>query len=256
MNKTNVPRWPFQFTIILAILISWVGVVGPAHAAKPELQIITEITPPASFIDAHGNLTGLAVEVVQAIQQEIGIHIEIQVMPWARGYLELSRTPNIALFSTTRTPVRESLFHWVGPLLTAQWTMYALKGNGLNITNLDDAKSIGRIGVYRDDARAQFLKGNGFDNLDICNNQDFNFRKLLVGRVDAVISSKLGMKEFRATSPADAELIEAILEFGARDLYIAFSMGTDPETLRIWQDAFGRLEERGAIQRIRDKWFY
>jgi len=254
MNKMNVPIWPFRFAIILIVLVLWVTAVAPAQATGPELQVITEIAPPASFIDARGNLSGLAVEVVQAIQKEIGVHAEIQVMPWARGYHELTTNPNVALFSTTRTPARESLFHWVGPVFTTRWIMYARKGSGLNITSLEDAKSIERIGVYRDDARAQLLRDNGFDNLDVADRQELNLAKLLGGRVDAIVYSDLTMKEFLAKSNTDPDLVEAIFEIGSRDLYIAFSKGSDPETIHIWQEAVDQLEERGDLQRIRDKW--
>ncbi|MGL1863135.1 MAG: transporter substrate-binding domain-containing protein [Pseudodesulfovibrio sp.] len=154
MNKVNALSWQFRFAIILVVLVSWSAAGGSAHAAEPKLQVITEIAPPASFIDTDGNLTGLAVEIIQAIQQEIGDHTEIQVMPWARGYQELTTNSNVALFSTTRTPARENLFQWVGPLFTTRWIIYARKDSGLRITSLEDAKSIKRIGVYRDDARA------------------------------------------------------------------------------------------------------
>ncbi len=254
MNKVHVLNWRFRFSIILAVLISWVATVGPVHAAGPELQVITEIAPPASFIDEQGKLTGLAIEIVQAIQQEIGVQTDIQVMPWARGYQELTETPNVALFPTTRTPEREKLFQWVGPLFTTRWIIYARKGSGLRLTSLEDAKSIKRIGVYRDDARAQFLRDQGFDNLDIANRQELNPAKLLAGRVDAILYSDLTLKEFFAKSDMNPELVEPIFEVGARDIYIAFSMDSDLETIRVWREAFDRLEKRGDLQRIRDKW--
>jgi len=254
MNTMNALSWPFRFAIIFIILVLWAAVVSPTLAAEPELKVITEIAPPAAFIDADGNLTGLAVEIVQAIQQEIGVQTKIQVMPWARGYLELTTNRNIALFSTTRTPARENLFQWVGPLFTTRWIIYARKGSDLHITSLEDAKSIERIGVYRGDARAQLLRDNGFQNLDITDKQELNLVKLLRDRVNAILYSDLTMKEFLSKSDTDPVRIEALFEIGARDLYIAFSMDTDPETIRVWQEAYNRLEERGELQPIRDKW--
>ncbi|BCS89215.1 substrate-binding periplasmic protein [Pseudodesulfovibrio sediminis] len=255
MDKGTRIRWPFRLAIILVVLVSWVSAGAPAaHAEGSELQVITEIAPPSAFYDERGNLAGLAVEVVRAIQRELGTHTEIQVMPWARGYQELNKTPDIALFSTTRTPARERLFKWVGPLFTTHWVLYARKDSGLHITSLEDAKSIERIGVYRDDARAQFLTAKGFHNLDIADRQERSVVKLLGGRIDAVLYSDLGLKAYLAKSGTDPDLVEAVYELGARDLYIAFSMDTAPETVRAWEQAFARLEERGDLQRIREKW--
>ncbi|MCJ2166185.1 MULTISPECIES: transporter substrate-binding domain-containing protein [unclassified Pseudodesulfovibrio] len=254
MKNVDALSWRFCLSIILTVLVSWGTFVAPGHAAGPELQVITEITPPASFIDAHGKLTGLAVEIVRAVQQEIGDQTEIHVMPWARGYQELLTSPNVALFSTTRTMARENLFQWVGPLFTTRWIIYARKGSRLHITCLEDAKSIKRIGVYRNDARAQLLRDRGFDNLDVADRQELNLVKLLGGRVDAILYSDLTMKEFLAKSDTPPELVEAVFEIGSRDLYIAFSKDSAPETIRIWQEAVDRLEERGELQGIRDKW--
>lgn len=254
MNKVHILNWRFRFAIILVILASSIVIFRPVHAAESELQVITEIAPPASFIDEDGELAGLAIELVQAIQQEIVDQTKIQVMPWARGYQELTTTPNIALFPTTRTPARENLFKWVGPLFTTHWIIYARKGSGLCLTKLEEAKSIKRIGVYRDDARAQLLRDQGFDNLDVADRQELNPAKLLAGRVDAILYSDLTLQEFFSKSDIDPELVEPIFEIGARDLYIAFSMDSDPETIRVWQEAVDRLEKRGDLQRIRDKW--
>lgn len=251
MDKVGIRSWPFHFFLVLVL---WGATVNLASAAGPELQVITESAPPISFIDARGNLSGLAVEVVQAIQKEIGFHAEIQLMPWARGYHELTTRPNVALFPTTRTLARENLFHWVGPVFTTRWIMYARKGSGLHITCLEDAKSIDRIGVYRGDARAQLLRDNGFDNLDIADRQELNLAKLLGGRVDAILYSDLTLKNFLAKTDTDPEQIEAVFEVGSRDLYIAFSLDSDPEIIHAWQAVLDRLEERGDVQCIRDKW--
>ena len=56
---------------------------------------------------------------------------------------------NIVLFGTTYTKAREDKFKWVGPLATKRDILVAKKDSGIKISNLDDAKKVGRIGTLQ-----------------------------------------------------------------------------------------------------------
>ena len=69
------------------------------------------------------------------------IEFTLEVFPWARGYKMALNEPNTALYSTTRTPERETLFKWVGPLASNDWVMFGKKGTKIKLNNLEDAKN-------------------------------------------------------------------------------------------------------------------
>jgi polar amino acid transport system substrate-binding protein len=228
----------------------------PALAARAEpvdLRVITEKSPPSSF-HVDGELTGVSVELVREIMRRSGVGAPIEVMPWARGYLMASEIPNIALFATTRLPEREPLFHWVGPLLRLKWVFYGRAGDAPPIDSLDDARSLTRIGTYHNDAREQFLIKNGFTNLESVNAQDINLRKLMAGRIDVVASSNLGEAAWIRAGIVNPGDLEEIFVIRQADLYVAFSLQTDPAIIRSWRAALASMHEDGTFADIHARW--
>jgi len=116
-----------------------------------ELELITEELPPFNYTD-EGQLTGVTVSVVREILRRLDIEDTIAVMPWARGYQRLCSEPNVVLFTTARTPERETLFHWVGPLYFSRLAFYARQSDPISIDSLDDAKRVKAIATYNQDS--------------------------------------------------------------------------------------------------------
>lgn len=86
-----------------------------AISPAAEMTLITEDAAPFNYTE-DGKLTGVTTGVVREIARRLGIDCDIEVLAWTRGYQRLRSEPNVALFTTVRTPEREALFHWVGPL--------------------------------------------------------------------------------------------------------------------------------------------
>lgn len=227
--------------------------VGSACAADCGLRVITEVTYPSTIVE-DGRMTGFGVEIVKAMMKEIGCETSIEVMPWARGYKHLLTHPNVLLFATARTEAREDKFHWIGPLACYKWVFYGLKDMKHKVKSLEDAKKVSGIGVYRNDARAQFLKSKGFTNLEVMDSQAVNFKKLLRKRVELVATSNIGVPGYLAANEELRKKAIPIFSFHKVRLYLAFSKKTDPEKLQIWQDAFDTLSANGEIRRIQNKW--
>ncbi|WP_108649112.1 substrate-binding periplasmic protein [Dongshaea marina] len=240
---------------LLTILIVLLITLNPlAHADK--LTIYTENSPPGNFVNAQGDLTGLSVEIVKAIQGKLNQPGKIHLVPWARGYRIISSTPNTMLFSTTRTPEREALFQWVGPLFEVKWLLVARKDSPLIIHSLDDAKKLGQIGTYRHDVRERYLEELGFTNLHSVNKALQLPRLLERGRIDAFITTNIAMsRQELGQIQKPGEVFRIIYEFKRFPLYMAFSRQTPEASVKEWQQAFDKLLEQGKIQDIRNRWF-
>ncbi|MCK5195422.1 MAG: transporter substrate-binding domain-containing protein [Desulfobulbaceae bacterium] len=225
--------------------------IGIAYAQ--DLTIITEEYPPLSF-KKDGILTGSSIEVVREILRRLKQPDNIIMLPWARGYNLLKTQSNRALFSTTRTKERESLFHWVGLLCISQNGFYAKKGSTHNINSLDDAKKVGSIATYKEDAREQMLKLWGFTNLDSSNSAASNLKKLLSGRVDLWMYDSLGMPKVAEHVGVDTTELELVLPLNEVSLYVAFSKGTPEKIVKKWQKTLDNMKRDGTFEFISKKW--
>jgi polar amino acid transport system substrate-binding protein len=233
------------FFLMLSVLVS----VGFSQ----EMLVITEESPPFNFT-RDGAVTGSSTEVVREILKRLHQPDTIQVLPWARGYHMLQNQPNVALFSTTRTPEREHLFRWVGPLFTVHFGFYARKGSGLQLDSLDDARRLGSIATYKDDVKEQILKSLGFTNLDSSKSPVSNLKKLISGRVDLWLFDNLGMPDVARQAGIDPDELELALPFRSYQSYIAISRSTPQAVVGQWQDALAAMVKDGSFHAISRRW--
>lgn len=232
----------------------WVALAVFAVSAKAEeMRVITEESPPFNFT-RNGHVTGSSTEVVREILKRLQMSETIEVLPWARGYKLLQGQPNIALFSTTRTPEREDQFYWIGPLFTVHYGFYARKDQGLKLNSLEDAKQVGRIATYKDDVKEQLLLSMGFTNLDSSNSPVSNLKKLMGGRVDLWLFDNLGMPDVAAQAGVDPGDLELALAFRSYQSYVAISRQTSDAVVHTWRSAFRAMVADGSFFDISRRW--
>ena len=106
----------------------------------------------------------MATELVCEILRRLGETASIQVVPWARGYQMVQRTPGTGLFATIRSAQREADFKWVGPIILAEYAYYSLKGAGLKIDQPQQLHQLGPVAVPRDWFSYQELQAAGMPN--------------------------------------------------------------------------------------------
>lgn len=240
---------PVSISFLLAFLL-YTSV--PAQA----LTILTEESPPSTILRPDGP-SGLSVEVVREIQKRTGNTSRIEVLPWARAYDIAIHEKDVVLFATTRTPERENLFSWIGPLLSIKWAFFGLRGKARPLANLEEARKAPSIGVYNGDAREVFLKDHGFTNLDSATNPVGNLLKLKAGRVEYIVSTDTGLRAMFDQAGMQPEDVVNVLTF--KDdvgLYIAISRGSDPATVTAWKKAFEAMTRDGTFQAIRERWIH
>ena len=240
-----------KIKVAIYLLIALTILIGPV--LSQEMMVLTEESPPFNFT-RDGNVTGSSTEVVREILRRIGQPDTIEVLPWARSYNMLKNRPNMALFSTTRTPEREDLFYWVGPLFKVHFGFYAKKSARLRLNSLEDAKQVGSIATYKNDVKEQLLIGMGFDNLDSSNSPASNLKKLMSGRVDLWLFDNLGMPDLARQSGVDPSQLELVLPFKSYQSYVAISRQTSEEVVERWQTAFRSMVQDGTFDRISRRW--
>jgi ABC-type amino acid transport substrate-binding protein len=236
--------------IICLLLLMLAGCESPTN---PRLTMLTEESAPLNFA-ADGKIQGQAVDVVEALLERTGGKMDMQLLPWDQAYQQVLNESNTALFSTMMTPERKAQLQWVGPINTMDTSLYALKGSGLQIRTLDEAKSAGKIATVKDYYSEQVLKQQGFGNLDSQPNEEAAIRKLLAGEVQLFVGNNTVLPALLRKVGADMSQLEIVFTVSTDLGYIAFSPSTSPELVAKWQQALDAMKRDGSFDSIYAKW--
>jgi len=228
-------------------------ILATTMASAATYKIMTEDYPPYNYTK-DGKLTGLATEVVQEIAKRISHPTDIELLPWARGYGLIQQQDGLILYSMTRTEQREKLFKWVGPVASNKWVFIAKKGSGITLASLDDAKKVGKIGAYKDDACELFLKAKGFTNLDSVVDDSQNIPKLLAGRINLWIVGDEMQAIYKAKEKGANDQLEKVFDIKDVQLFIAFSKNTADSDIAQWQKALDDMKADGTYDAIVKKY--
>ena len=249
MKKDGTYWWLCRKWMPADALVPDTGAAG--EEIRPvRFSIYTENAPPSTYME-NGRISGLSAEIVREILHRVNHPDDIDMVPWARGYELALNQPGVVLFSTTRLPQREDLFFWVGPLYSQTWGFYALKGNGLRIDSLEDAAKVARIGVYRRDAKMQYLEKKGFSNLVPTNDNTNNIRHLIRGNIDLWVTSDFNVNHQARQAGVDPSQLARAFPFLTVNNYIAFSRKTSPHIVSLWQKVFEEIKKDGTYEKIR-----
>jgi len=229
----------------LSVLVSF--------AQAENFEIMTEEYPPFNYTE-NGKLTGLSSEVMEELIKRIGHPDNIKVVPWSRGYKLIQDKDGMILFSMTRTEQRESLFKWVGPVAENKWVFFAKKGSGIQINSLEDAKTVKKIGTYKDDAAESYLKEQGFTNIESVVNDQANVKKLMAGRINLWIVGQLQGLFKAKNAIGDSSALEKVFDVKETQLYIAFSKSTSDGDIEKWQAELDKMKADGTYDAILKKY--
>ena len=240
--------------LCLVSLVFFCPTLFAQNQAGASLSLYCEEDKPLQFYDADKKLTGLTVEIVQEIQRRLGNTDIIQVVPWSRGTYMLNNRPNTLLFSMARTPEREHLYQWIGPVLSIEYGLYVRADSTVKITDLEDAKKIGLIGVYRDDIRDQTLSRLGFNNLDRASSSISSFKKLMIGRIDAYADAKKGVGITANASGYHSSDVKLAYDLFKTQLYIAASKNTDTAIVAKWNHTLEEMKRDKSFLKLLKKY--
>ena len=226
-------------------------------AAAEPLRLYTEEYPPVSFSE-DGEVRGMATEVVRELLRRLDEQGRIHSMPWARSLQIVRRTPNTALYTTIRNPMREAQFKWVGPLVVSEDNFYALRGSGLRISQPEQLHALGPIAVPRDWSTYEELRRSGLPNLLPVNEPEQVFRMLKHARVKVIVADNLSFltqgSQARQVDFLTSEDVEAIYNHRTSYGYIAFWRDTPDAQVQRWQAALDEMKHDGSFLHIHRRW--
>lgn len=239
-------------SIHLFVMLSIFILVSCAHKPAP-MTLVTENYPPLTYMEGDV-VTGYGTEVVKAMQSELNSCDPIAMLPWDAAYEKAINDSNVVIFTMERTPARENLFNWIGPLGSNKSSFYVRKDSNLTIKSLEDAKKLKAIATTAGWFTEQYLKKQNFPNLISSEKPTDNVKQIMDGSADAAIFTDVTVKDIIKQAGCQPEDLIPIFEVMTTDYYIGISRKTDPEIVGKWDKAFESIKANGTLDALKQKW--
>ncbi|MBE1298543.1 MAG: transporter substrate-binding domain-containing protein [Alteromonadaceae bacterium] len=169
------------------------------------------------------------------------------------------KSANTCLYSTTRTPERESQFYWIGKITNLTTALFAKAGRGIKLETLEDAKQFS-IAVMKDDYFHQSLLRKGVvENQNLYVNNSYAALSYLLDipnrQIDLVIANAAHMP-YRLSDNQTLDDVEMVLDVKElqSELYLACNKKTDPELVSSLKNSMKKLADSGELVRIERTW--
>lgn len=222
--------------------------LGPA-AATP-LVLNTEDAAPYNML-VNGQVVGIGADKVRLLMERAKQAYKVELLPWRRAYEDALRHANTCVFSTTRTPERETLFKWVGPLAFNEWLLFARADAAIKLGSLEEARPY-LIGAYNGDVREQFLRARGF-RVETVVADSLNPKKLLLGRIDLWVSGRYDGAVLIEQGGWSQQIVP-VLNFHRSELYLACNPQVGDELIDRLNVMLGVINRDGSAAKIDERY--
>lgn len=242
----------------ISIMRNYMSIM-PSDYMPGTIQIYTESSPPFSYMtgkDTTRKVEGSSVDILNEIQTRTGHVNKINMSLWTDAYSVVQYLPNSAIFNITRTPERENMFQWVGPISTSRSYFYTLASSGLTIQTIDHAKALNSIATPEGWFTYDYLVKNNFKNIVATSHTSMEaFQQLINGEVQALLMTDLDVKWLADISKVSLSNLTQQMQASDLKDYIAFSLNTPASTIQLWQQHLNAMKSDETFNTIWNKWF-
>ncbi len=218
-----------------------------------DLTFYTEELPPYNY-EEDRMLKGLSVDLLEATTEKMGTKVsreEVNLVPWTEGYHAVLNENATVLFSMARTPEREDLFKWAGPVYTNRKVLFANQDEGISIEEPEDLQNY-KIGVITDDVAIQYLLDSGVNQSQIVSKDNVS------ALIDALDSAKIDLwaypeasgKYFAEQVTGNSGSYKAVYELHTQDTYYAFSKDVPDSVVQSFQQALDEVRDQKDEQGV------
>ena len=100
--------------LALCLIVLW-GTIAKASAQELALEIVCTQWRPYIFQE-DSVIAGPVYDIAKQVLERAGVPFEYKTLPWARIYHNGLTKNNYLIGCLGRTPDREAIFHWIGPV--------------------------------------------------------------------------------------------------------------------------------------------
>ncbi|MCC5854129.1 MAG: transporter substrate-binding domain-containing protein [Idiomarina sp.] len=177
------------FPLMLAVSALTLATLTPATAHDSgTLNFYTEDYPPFSFATPD-HVDGVNTELLRGILSEAGYQAEFMVVPWGRAQRFAQTDPKACFYSAVRSPERESLYQWVGPLSSERIHLFSLNPEHPVYESFATVKNY-VVGGQTADAYTDYIEAQGVTVSRVAE-VEVSLQMLSTGRLDLWLSGEI-----------------------------------------------------------------
>lgn len=226
-----------------------------SFAGAAELKFNTQDFAPFNY-ETGGVVSGPAADIIRKICTDMKISCFLNLLPWRRAQEEVANGIAHGLFVIGWNEERARSLYFSPPILNTEYGFFVRNDNPLKFKQNSDLKgyTVGVFGPSNTATSLEKIKAEIKDlTIDMTPTDDAAFKKLSLGRVNAVFSNRdvgydlivrYALKNIRYTGT------QSSLKY-----YIGFSQKfTDKKLVDQFNATFRDLHKRGVIQEILAKY--
>ncbi len=230
------------------------------QAWSQELTFTTQDFPPFSY-NINGVVSGPAVDIIRRVCAEMNTQCSFRLLPWARAQNEVRSGKANGMFVIGWNERRAKWVHFTPPIMNTEYGIFVNIDNSLKFGESSDIAGY-KVGVYGPSNTSNSLNkirtkmakdGLKAIAVDMRPDDESGFKKLALGRLDAVFSNR----DVGLALIAKLGLMDKIRYSGSQrklKYYIGFSMAhNDKKVLETFDAAFIKLHQSGEVKKILDK---
>ena len=234
--------------LLTYVIVSTTAILGLAtdqpDSAK-DLAYITEQYPPFNFQE-DGRLQGISIDLLEKVWERMGENLNrsiIKLLPWTECYQRTLNEKDTVLFAMARSPQREQVFKWAGPIGPFRTVLLAKRDRNVSIASPEDLNNY-KIGAIRDDNAIQMLldKGVNRGNLQLEITSEPIIEMLENGSIDAWAHGDMAGIWLIQQSGANASDYVVAYVLGQTDAYYAFNRETPDSLVQSFQEALDYIK--------------
>jgi len=242
-----------QGLLLLAIIVTFFSCDDVINEEQTELKFITEEYAPFNYSEDE-IASGFSTDLLQEICAEMDLDFNIEFSSWEEAYNTALTTDNAVLFSTALNSQRRDLFKWAGPIASLDWNFYAASGSSLELSDVDDAKDVGNIGVIADYAMEEYLVEEGFTNLSYCTDLNDAFTKLLNGEINLFASDIFTTTKTLELMGESEYAVKNLLTIKTELLYFAFNKAISDDVISEFQSVIDACKDNGTLRNLSEEY--
>lgn len=252
---SNLKKTIYILLLTFVFLISFCKVVKADEVTYDNRTIIIggdNYFPPFEYVDRNGVYRGFNVDIMRAIAIEMGIDIEIKLMPWHETVIQLQNKNIDAIQGMKYSETRDYLYDFSKPYLVSSQAIF-VRENNKHIVNLEDLQNK-KVAVQKNDISVDVL--SKMENIQIIEteNQEMAIEKLINIEVDAYVGNRLTGLYIIQKNGFQKEIKIVGEEINPQNYCIAVSEGNH-DLLKVFDEGLKRIKENGTYDKIYKKWF-
>jgi len=208
---------------------------------------------PMTLVDTKGVPTGFAVELLNAIAEEMHFKVVYSAKPWEDMYEDFRAGRLDVLANITYTSPRAEIFDFAVPHMVMKGALFVRKGTS-RLKSPADLRDL-RVAIKLGGSAHVYLKEhNWLGQIVPAPTLRDALRAVAEGRADATMDAQIiGLKNIRDDKFTNLEASDIDVPEFAQRLHIGLQRG-DTARLALINEGLARLHTNGTYDRLYEKW--